>query len=253
MGGVSMSQEQTIQIVKRLVKESSKIVLLLGVGTYIESGGENIWSSRECYRMEEKYNKTPDEMFSVEFYSARKDKFFEFYKNEILLTDLTPASLYYDIKKLQETGKIKRVITQNMDSLHNKAGIQDVIELHGNIEYNWCPHCHKKFSADYLSSAKAVPLCDECNTSIRPGVRLFGEKIANDLMTEAVNACESADLILALGTNMNDNMVKFCTGTYNGDRLVLITKEDHYTDKFADIVIHDEVCNILPQIFDLDN
>lgn len=80
-----MSQIQTIQRVKKMVEESSKIVILLGVGTFIESGGENIWSSRECYRLEEKYNKTPDEMISVEFYSTRRAKFFEFYKNEILL------------------------------------------------------------------------------------------------------------------------------------------------------------------------
>lgn len=244
-----MSVEQTIERVKRMVDESSKIAILLGVGTFIESGGENIWSSRECYRLEEKYNKTPDEMISVEFYSARRDKFFEFYKNEILLDDLEPCSLYYDIKKLQDTGKVRTVITQNTDGLHNKAGIRDVIELHGNINNNWCPRCHRNYEAQYLKNAKAVPLCEDCNTSIRPGVRLFGENIANNLMTQAVNACEGADLILALGTNMYDNMVKFCTGTYTGDRLVLITKEEHYTDKFADIVINDKVCNVLPKIF----
>lgn len=244
-----MSQIQTIQRVKKMVEESSKIVILLGVGTFIESGGENIWSSRECYRLEEKYNKTPDEMISVEFYSTRRAKFFEFYKNEILLDGLEPSSLYYDVRKLQETGKVRRVITQNTDGLHNKAGIKDVIELHGNINNNWCPHCHKNYNAEYLKSAKSVPLCDECNTAIRPGIRLFGENIANDLMTEAVNACEDADLILVLGTNMYDNMVKFCTGTYKGERLVLITKEDHYTDKYADIIIHDQVADVLPQIF----
>ena len=135
VGGM-MSAEQTIQVVKRLVEESSKIVILLGVGTYIESGGENIWSSRECYRMEEKYNKTPDEMISVEFYSARRDKFFEFYKNEILLTDMEPSSLYYDIKKFQETGKVKRVITQNVDGLEKKAGLPKgmIINAHGVID-----------------------------------------------------------------------------------------------------------------------
>lgn len=243
-----MSSEKTIERVKKMVDESSKIVVLLGVGTFIESGGENIWSSRECYRLEEKYNKTPDEMISVEFYSARRDKFFEFYKNEILLDNLEPCSLYYDIKKLQDMGKVRTVITQNTDGIHNKAGIRDVIELHGNINNNWCPRCHKNYEAQYLKNAKAVPLCEDCHTSIRPGVRLFGENIANNLMTQAVNACEGADLILVLGTNMYDNMVRFCTGTYEGDRLVLITKEEHYTDKFADIVIHDNVCNVLPKI-----
>lgn len=243
-----MCKEQTVQRVKRMIEESSNIVVLLGVGAYIESGGENIWSSRECYRMEEKYHKTPDEMFSVEFYSARRDIFFEFYKNEIIRNDLEPCSLYSEVKKLQETGKVRSIITQNTDGLHFKAGLENVIELHGNINNNWCPRCHKKYGAEYLKAAKAVPLCEDCKTSIRPGVLLFGETIANDLMTDAVNACEEADLILVLGTNMYDNMVKFCTGTYKGERLVLITKEEHYTDKYANIVIHDKVGDILPQL-----
>lgn len=243
-----MSEEAMISRVKEMVQESSKIVVLLGIGTVIESGGENTWSSRECYRIEDKYHKSPDEMWSVGFYSARRDKFFEFYKNEFLSLNLEPASLYYDIKKLQDQGKIKKIITQNMFGLHNKAGLTDVVELHGNVNNNWCPHCQKKFDIEYMRQSKNVPLCDECGTAIRPGVRLFGESIANTLMTDAVNACEEADLILCLGTNMSDYMVKFCTGTYKGSRLVLISKEEHYLDKYADIVIHDKVSNVLPQI-----
>lgn len=244
-----MNQEAMIERVRGFVKESSKIVVLLGVGTVIESGGENFWSSRECYRIEDIYHKSPDEMWSVGFYSARRDKFYEFYKKEILNFDLKPSSLYYDLKKLQEEGKITKFITQNMYGLHYDAGLTDVIELHGNVHENWCPHCGKKFDLDYIKAAKNVPLCDECETAIRPGVMLFGESIGNELMTEAVNACEEADLILALGTNMYDNMVRFCTETYKGNRLVLITKEEHYMDKDADYVIHDKVADVLPKIF----
>ena len=242
------NQEAVIAKVKSMVDESSKIVVFLGVGTVIESGGENIWSSRECYRLEDIYHKSPDEMMDVGFYSARRDKFFEFYKNEILSVELSPASLYYDVKRLQEKGKIRKIITQNTDGLHNEAGLTDVIELHGNINDNWCPHCGKKFDLQYIKDSRSVPLCDQCGTAVRPGINLFGETIPNNLMTEAVNACEGADLILALGTNMYDNMVKFCTGTYKGKRLVLITKEEHYMDKYADIVIHDNVSSVLPKI-----
>ena len=242
------NEDAVIERVKNMVSESKNIVVLVGIGTIIESGGENLWSSRECYRLEGIYHKTPDEMMDVGFYSARRDKFFEFYKNEILSQDLEPASCYYDLKKLQETGKVRKFISQNIFGLHKKAGLKDVIELHGNIENNRCPHCGKEFDVKYMRNAKGVPLCDACGTAIRPGVLLFGETIANNLMTEAVNACEGADLILALGTNMYDNMVKFCTGTYKGNRLVLITKEEHYMDKYADFVIHDKVSNVLPKI-----
>ncbi len=237
-----------IERVRQMVSESNRIVVFLGVGTIIESGGENIWSSRECYRLESIYHKSPDEMMAVEYYSARRDQFFEFYKKEILSKNLKPASLYYDLKRLQDQGKIHKIITQNYYGLHNMAGLTNVVELFGNIHNNWCPHCGKRFSVDYLRDAKAVPLCDDCETAIRPGIRLMGENIANSMMTEAANACEEADLILALGTNMFDNMVKFGTRMYKGNRLVLITKEEHYMDKYADYVIHEKVGDVLPKI-----
>lgn len=243
------NQEAVIERVRKMIEESNNIVVLVGVGTIIESGGENLWSSRECYRLEGIYHKTPDEMMSVGFYSARTDKFFEFYKNEIIGKDLEPASCYADMKRLQEMGKVRKFITQNKKGLHEKAGLKDVIELHGNIKHNRCPHCGKTFDVEYMRNAKAVPLCDVCGTAIRPGILLFGETIANNLMTEAVNACEGADMILVLGSNMYDNMVKFCTATYKGNRLVLVSKEEHYMDKYADIVIHDTVSNVLPKLF----
>ncbi len=241
-----VDQSGTIAKVKEMIGQSSHIVVLLGIGTVIESGGENIWSSRECYRIEELYHKSPDEMMSVGYYSARRDKFFDFYKREILGPEMKPASLFKDLRKLQKTGRIRKMITQNYYDLHSEAGLRDVIELYGNIKNNICPRCGKSFSVEYMKNAKGVPQCDECKSAIRPGIMLFGEKIHNDLMTEAVNACEKADLILVLGTNMYDNMVKFCTGNYKGDRVVLITKEEHYTDRFADYVIHDKVSNVLP-------
>lgn len=241
-------QSEAIRKVREMIDESSRIVVMLGVGAIIESGGENIWSSRECYRIEEIYHKSPDEMMSVGYYSARRDKFFDFYKREILGVELKPAGLYQDLKRLQKRGKILKIITQSYYDLHNKVGLTDVVELHGNVNHNHCSECGKEFTLEYIKAQKGVPLCDECKSAIRPGVLLFGETIHNDLMTEAVNACEEADLILVLGTNMYDNMVKFCTEDYKSDRVVLITKEEHFTDRYADLVIHDRVSDVLPKV-----
>ncbi len=241
-------QSEIIKKVRDMIDESSRIVVMLGVGAIIESGGENIWSSRECYRIEDIYHKSPDEMMSVGYYSARRDKFFDFYKREIIGVDLKPASLYQDLKRLQKKGKILKIITQSYYDLHNEAGLTDVVELHGNVNHNHCSECGKEFTLEYIRAQKGVPLCDECKSAIRPGVLLFGETIHNDLMTEAVNACEEADLILVLGTNMYDNMVKFCTEDYKSDRVVLITKEEHFTDRYADLVIHGKVSDVLPQV-----
>lgn len=241
-------QSEIIKKVRDMIDDSSRIVVMLGVGAIIESGGENIWSSRECYRIEDIYHKSPDEMMSVGYYSARRDKFFDFYKREIIGVNLKPASLYQDLKRLQKKGKILKIITQSYYDLHNEAGLTDVVELHGNVNHNHCSECGKEFTLEYIRAQKGVPLCDDCKSAIRPGVLLFGETIHNDLMTEAVNACEEADLILVLGTNMYDNMVKFCTEDYKSDRVVLITKEEHFTDRYADLVIHGKVSDVLPQV-----
>ena len=244
-------QSGTISRVKEMIEESARIVVMLGVGTVIESGGENLWSSRECYRIEGIYHKSPDEMMSVGYYSARRDKFFDFYKKEILGRKLEPASLYADVKRLQDSGRVLKIITQNYFNLPGRTGLKDVVELHGNIIRNHCTRCGKEFPAEYIREAKGiVPLCDKCNAPIRPGILLFGEKIHNDLMTEAVNACEEADLVLVLGTNMYDSMVKYCSANYKGDRLVLITRDEHYTDRYADFVIHGKVSDILPLIIE---
>lgn len=243
-----MDQSDTIERVKEIIEDSQKIVVMIGIGAVIESGGENIWSSRECYRIEEFYHKSPDEMMSVGYYSARRDKFFDFYKREILGPDLKPASLYEDVRRLQATGKVLKVITQNYFDLEQEAGLSDVVGLHGNIKNNHCTHCGKEFPVEYIRESKGVPLCDDCGAPIRPGVLLFGETIHNDLMTEAVNACEEADMVLILGTNMSDSMVRYCTGNYAGEHLALITKEEHYTDRFADYVIHGKVGDVLPKV-----
>ncbi len=246
-------QNATIQAVREILRRSSNVVALLGVGTVIESGGENIWSARECYRIEEAYHKSPDEMMSVGYYSARRDQFFNFYKKEILGRKMImkPAPLYKELFRMQRSGKLKKVITQNYYNMHSEAGLDDVVELHGNIMNNRCPHCGKKFSVDYIREAKGVPLCDECGTAIRPGILLYGETIGNNLMTEAVNACENAETILVLGTNMYDHMVQFCTGNYKGSHLILITKDEHFTDHYADYVIHGEVSEMLPKVTEM--
>ncbi|MCR5249975.1 MAG: hypothetical protein K6E50_05155 [Lachnospiraceae bacterium] len=243
-------QKETIEKIRLLIRDSNRIVVMIGVGAVIESGGENLWSSRECYRIEEAYHKSPDEMMSVGYYSARSERFFDFYKREILGPRLTPAPLFKYVKRLQKTGKIRKIITQSYYDLSEQAGLRDVVALHGTIKNNHCTHCGKEFSVDYIRESSGVPICDDCKAPIRPGILLLGETIHNDLMTEAVNACEEADLILVLGTNMNDNMVRYCTGNYEAEHIVLITKEEHYSDKYADIVLHGIVSETLPLVID---
>ena len=119
-------QKETVEKIRQLIKDSNKIVVMIGVGAVIESGGENLWSSRECYRIEDAYHKSPDEMMSVGYYSARSERFFDFYKREILGVQLTPAPLFDYVKRLQKTGKVRKIVTQSYYDLSEQAGLTDV-------------------------------------------------------------------------------------------------------------------------------
>ncbi len=241
-------REEMIEKIRIILKDANNIVCLTGVGTAIECGAPNFLADEKAYEIEDKYHYSPEEILSTGFYSARTEKFYDFYHQEVLSNELVPNEIYTALLELQNRGKLKACITQNVYGLSQKAGIENVIELHGNIYHNWCTKCGKKFSAEYMRNYKGVPLCDECHKVIRPGVRLYGEMIRNDVMTDAVNACQNADVLLILGTNIYDSLVRFNISHYPGDKLVLITKHEHFTDNQADYLIHDYVKDIMPLI-----
>ncbi len=242
------SKEEKIARVKQMVYNSNNIVCLLGVGVAMECGGVNFLHERESYRIEDKYHYSPEEIFSSGFYSAKKEKFFEFYKKEVLSLNLTIGESLRAIKELDNWGKLKGCVTRNLYGQAERAGISNVIALYGNIHENWCTKCGKHFDVEYLKNSVGVPVCDVCGSSIRPGVRLYGELVRNDVMTRCANVCQYADVLLVLGTNLYDSMVKNALKYYSGNKLVLVTKHEHFTDKKADIVIHDEVNKVLPKI-----
>ena len=249
-GGLMLQQskEEKIERVRQMIYNTGNIVCLVGIGVTMECGAVNFLHERECYRIEDIYHYSPEEIFSTGFYSAKKEKFFEFYKKEILSLNLTVGESLYAIKELERWGKLKGCVTSNVYGLPEMVGIHNIINMHGNIHENWCVKCGKHFDSDYLKNSKGVPVCDACGSNIRPGVRLYGEMVRNDVITRLADVCQHADVLLVLGTNLYDSMVKNALRYYNGNKLVLITKHEHFTDKKADIVIHDEVNKVLPKI-----
>ncbi len=242
------SLEERIDYAKRVISESDNVVCLSGVGVIMECGAINFNRDDVAYRMEEEYQRCPEEIMSSVFYNVRMKQFYEFYKKEILSAKLTPTETYKALHRLQDMGKLKACITYNIYGLAGKMGLKNVHELDGNIHNNWCNKCGKQFSMEYVRDYDGVPLCDECKGSIRPGIRMRGERMRNNVLTDAVNACSQADVLLVLGTNLFDDMVQFAVNHYQGEKLILVTKHDHFTDKAADIVIHEYVKEILPKI-----
>ncbi len=243
-----MDNSERVEKLKKMIKDTNNIVCMLGVGMGMECGLPNRWSNEEAYRVEKEYKYSPEEIYSAVFLSTRAELFYEYYKKECLNLDVKPSVAYDALIELERQGKLKACITHNIQSMAVQAGLKNVIELHGSIHDNRCPKCGKNYTAEYIKKAAGVPLCDVCKTAIRPMVKLQGETIRNDRMTEAANVSAKADMIMVLGINLNHPMVKTYTHYYTGNKLILITKNEHFTDKKADLCIHSEVKSILPLI-----
>ena len=241
-------EEAVLNHVKTLISQANNIVCVTGLGTLVESGGIDFWDLDHLCRIEKEYGDSPEELLSAGVYATKKEKFYNFYKKEVISTIPEPSETYVALKKLQDMDKLRATISLNICGLEYRSGLRNVIEFQGTIYNNYCPLCKKNFSLEYILNTKGVPVCDECKVALRPGLRLFGESVRNDRMTEAAIACANADLVLVLGTNLYGSKVRYLTGHYTGNKLILINEEEHFTDRYADYVLYGKCKDILPRL-----
>ena len=150
--------------------------------------------------------------------------------------------------ELEEKGLFQTIITRRVFGLPERAGCKNVINLHGSVYENYCPHCGKKYPVEYIREAKRVPLCTECNAPIRPGVCLMGEKVDNKVITKAADEVQKADVLLVLGTNLKTYLCTQLINYYEGDKLIVVNPEPHFSDKYADILVSERVDITLEKI-----
>lgn len=214
-----------------------------------ESGYPAIRDGEESYEIEQKYGYSTDELFSSLFYSTRIEKFYEFYKDVILsASDTPPGKCFLEMAELERLGLFQMIITRRVFGLPEKAGCRNVINLHGNVYENYCPHCGRRYPMEYIRNAKRVPLCETCNSPVRPDIRLFGEMVDNQVITRAAEEISRADVLLVLGTNLKSQLCNRLVHYYEGDKLILVSPEYHFSDRYADMVIHERVDKTLEQI-----
>ena len=222
----------------QILKDSSYTVVLSGAGLMAESGYPLLRDGQESYEIEEKYGYSFEEIFSSAFYSARKELFFRFYKEEILKAAQTPPGKgFIALKELQDYGLIDSIITRRIAGLEDRAGCRNVLNMKGTVFDNVCPGCGRRYPVEYMREAKGVPLCEKCVTAIRPQVCLFGEMINNAVMTRAAEEVGKADILLVLGASLTTPLCSQLIQYYTGSNLILVTQTEHYSDQRADIVI----------------
>ena len=240
--------EERLILLKKMLLESDYLVILKGIGVSMECGCTSYRRSKYAYEIEEKYGRSPEEIFSAGFYNTRVREFFEFYKNDLISSLGEINDGLKTLNKLEDMGVLKMIITRDIFSLAHRAGCKNVIELHGSVYHNECPHCRRKYPLEYIRDSKGVPRCENCGTTIRPQIVLAGEMVNNALSTKAADEVSKADTLLLLGCDMSSVLAESFLRYFTGKRVILIHNREHYADSKADLVIHGKSMDILAQL-----
>ena len=240
--------EERLILLKKMLLESDYLVILKGIGVSMECGCTSYRRSKYAYEIEEKYGRSPEEIFSAGFYNTRVREFFEFYKNDLISSLGEINDGLKTLKKLEDMGVLKMIITRDIFSLAHRAGCKNVIELHGSVYHNECPHCRRKYPLEYIRDSKGVPRCENCGTTICPQIVLAGEMVNNALSTKAADEVSKADTLLLLGCDMSSVLAESFLRYFTGKRVILIHNREHYADSKADLVIHGKSMDILAQL-----
>ena len=246
-----MSQEIDVAKLQELLDASDNIVFFGGAGVSTESGIKDFRSVDGLYHQHYKY--PPEMMLSHTFYVSHKQEFFEFYKDKLLectcgADPAKPNAAHKLLAKLEEKGKLKAVITQNIDGLHQAAGSKNVLELHGSVLRNYCEKCGKAFEAGYLYESEDIPKCDKCGGDIKPDVVLYEEGLDNSIMTRSIQAISEADILIIGGTSLVVYPAAGLIDYYRGKKLILINRDATARDNVADYTIHGSIGEIFGQI-----
>ena len=194
---------------------------------------------------------TPETMLSHEFFFTHTKEFFDFYRAKMLCPGIKPNAAHYALAKLEAQGKLKAVVTQNIDGLHQKAGSKNVLELHGSVLRNHCRECGKFYDGEYVmthQNDQGIPLCSDCGGIIKPDVVLYEEALNDRTIQRTLEELQNADLLIIGGTSLTVYPAAGFIRAYTGDHLVLINRDPTQSDSIADLVIHDSIGKVLGAI-----
>ncbi len=234
-----------IEQLSEWINQSDNIVFFGGAGVSTESGIPDFRSVDGLYN--QKYDYPPETILSHTFYVRKTEEFFKFYRDKMLFPDAEPSTTHKKLAQLEAAGKLKGVITQNIDGLHQKAGSKNVIELHGSVLRNYCERCGKFYGIETIINSEGVPHC-ECGGRIKPDVVLYEEGLDDHNIREAVRLIREADILIVGGTSLGVYPAAGLIDYYEGSKLVLVNKSQTPYDLRANLLIHDALGAVFSQI-----
>ncbi|GKX68104.1 NAD-dependent protein deacylase [Inconstantimicrobium mannanitabidum] len=243
----------SIEKLSEIIKESNNIVFFGGAGCSCESGIPDFRSSNGLFNEKLNITFTPEQLVSHSFYIRYPEEFFNFYKSKLIYPEAKPNAAHLALAKLEEIGKLKAIVTQNIDGLHQAAGSKNVFELHGSVHRNYCTNCHAFYDAEFILESEGVPTCTKCGGRVKPDVVLYEEGLDDTVIMGAVDAISKADTLIIGGTSLVVYPAAGLINYFKGKNLVLINKSSTSADSKANLVINDSIGKVLNEAVKLSN
>ena len=238
--------DEKIMKLQELIDGHDNIVFFGGAGVSTESGIPDFRSQDGLYH--QKYDFPPETILSHSFFLSHPDEFYKFYRDKMLCDTAKPNAAHLKLAELEKAGKLKAVITQNIDNLHQMAGSQKVLELHGSVYRNYCMKCGKFYDFAYMKAAEGVPQCEKCGGIIKPDVVLYEESLDSKTLNRSVQAISNAEVLIIGGTSLAVYPAASLIDYFTGEYLVVINRDATPRDKMADLVINAPIGQVFSQI-----
>ena len=240
--------QKAVEAFRKIIDQHDNIVFFGGAGVSTESGIADFRSVDGLYNQQ--YDYPPETILSHTFYLKKPEEFFRFYRNKMLFPKAKPNAAHRKLAELEASGKLKAVVTQNIDGLHQAAGSRKVLELHGSVLRNYCEKCRKFYPMSYIQETKGIPMCEDCGGRVKPDVVLYEEGLDQGTISEAVRCISEAQVLVIGGTSLAVYPAAGLIDYFQGDKLVVINMAPTPRDKYADLLIQAPIGKVFEAAFE---
>ncbi|MDM0964134.1 NAD-dependent protein deacylase [Clostridium perfringens] len=237
-----------IKQLSEIIKNSNNIVFFGGAGVSTASNIPDFRSSNGLFNEKLNITFTPEQLVSHSFFERYPEEFFNFYKAKLIYPNAKPNEAHIALAKLEEMGKLKAIVTQNIDGLHQRAGSKNVFELHGSVLRNYCMDCHTFYDEKFILDSKGVPTCTKCGGIVKPDLVLYEEPLDDNVIRDAIDAISKADTLIIGGTSLVVYPAAGLINYFKGKNLVLINKSSTFADSKADLIINANISNVFAEV-----
>lgn len=237
-----------IQRLKEIIETSNSIVLFTGAGISVPSGIPDFRSNDGIYSKQYEDKLSPEIIISRTFFYNNPKIFYQYYKKHLVFPDVLPNKAHNYFTNLEKAGKLKAIITQNIDNFHQASGSKNVYELHGSVHRNYCKKCNKFFDLNYILKSEDIPYCDECGGIVKPDVVLYEESLDYEILQKSISAIKSCDTMIIVGTSLVVYPAAGLVSFFKGENLILINKQKTHYDREANLVFNENIIKVIEEL-----